>query len=192
MWSGPLSRPFSRVLTNVMFSWVTGTAGSAARLYDENLHGETGWGRPPLPAVRHLMADLRRREGVSILYITHDIASARYVADRILVMYAGHIVEGGPAETVLADPRHPYTQLLLSAAPDPREPVSVSTSVAVGEPPRVVNPPDGCRFRPRCPVAIAACENVTPRLRVVAPAHDAACHVATTDPGIEAAGGRPA
>jgi peptide/nickel transport system ATP-binding protein len=134
--------------------------------------------------ILNLMTDLREREGVSILYITHDIASARYVADRIMVMYAGHIVETGPTEAVLADPRHPYTQLLLSAVPDPREPISVSASPAVGEPPKVVNPSEGCRFRERCPYAIDECARVTPRLRVLAPAHSAACHVAAADTGV--------
>ena len=67
-----------------------------------------------------------RPTGVSILYITHDIASARYVADRLIVMYAGQIAETGPIEEVLADPRHPYTQLLVSAVPDPRAPLSVA------------------------------------------------------------------
>ena len=136
--------------------------------------------------ILNLMADLREREGVSILYITHDIASARYVADRILVMYAGHIVESGPTEAVLADPRHPYTQLLLSAVPDPREPISVSASPAVGEPPKVVNPGEGCRFRERCPLAIDVCGRVTPRLRVLAPGHDAACHVTAAEAGLAA------
>src|SRR5579871_3769167 len=70
----------------------------------------------------NLMAKLRDEEGVSILYITHDIASARYVADRLIVMYAGRIAESGPVEDVLAAPRHPYTQLLLSAVPDPKAP----------------------------------------------------------------------
>ncbi len=70
----------------------------------------------------NLMAGLRDTQGVSILYITHDIASARYVADRLIVMYAGHIAETGPTEEVLSRPRHPYTQLLLSAVPDPARP----------------------------------------------------------------------
>jgi peptide/nickel transport system ATP-binding protein len=134
--------------------------------------------------ILNLMTDLREREGVSILYITHDIASARYVADRIMVMYAGHIVEAGPTEAVLADPRHPYTQLLLSAVPDPKEPITVSTSAAVGEPPKVVNPVEGCRFRERCPLAIEICGRVTPRLRTMAAAHTAACHVAAPDPDV--------
>ena len=72
----------------------------------------------------NVMANLRETEGVSFLYITHDIASARYVADRLMVMYAGRIVESGPIEFVLSDPRHPYTQLLLSAVPDPRAPLA--------------------------------------------------------------------
>jgi peptide/nickel transport system ATP-binding protein len=71
----------------------------------------------------NLMAKLRDEENVSILYITHDIASARYVADRLIVMYAGQIAESGPIEDVLASPKHPYTQLLLSAVPDPRAPL---------------------------------------------------------------------
>jgi len=100
------------------------------------------------------------------------------------VMYAGHMLETGPVEEVLARPKHPYTQLLLSAVPDPREPVTVSTSPAVGEPPKVVNPAEGCRFRSRCPIAIEECARVTPRLRPMGPAHTAACHVAVPEPGI--------
>ena len=78
--------------------------------------------------VLNLMASLRRRERISFLYITHDIASARYVADRLVVMYAGHVAESGPVEDVLAHPKHPYTQLLLSAVPDPRAPISLRSS----------------------------------------------------------------
>jgi peptide/nickel transport system ATP-binding protein len=136
--------------------------------------------------ILNMMARLRDQENVSILYITHDIASARYVADRILVMYAAHLVETGPAEEVLARPKHPYTQLLLSAVPDPREKVALVFTDS-GDPPRVINPTEGCRFRWRCPYAIEECTLVTPQLRPMGPAHDAACHVATPDP-IEAAG----
>jgi len=129
----------------------------------------------------NLMAGLRDSQGVSILYITHDIASARYVADRIMVMYAGHLVETGPAEGVLTDPRHPYTQLLLAAVPDPRERTTFTTSATIGEPPRVVNPTPGCRFRWRCPLAVDECHHVTPPLRELLPQHSAACHVARAD-----------
>jgi peptide/nickel transport system ATP-binding protein len=126
----------------------------------------------------NLMAKLRDEEGVSILYITHDIASARYVADRLIVMYAGQIAETGPIEDVLTHPRHPYTQLLLSAVPDPRAPLSVAAETDRGEPPRVIDPSPGCRFRWRCPLAIDTCAQVTPELAELRPTHSAACHVA--------------
>jgi oligopeptide/dipeptide ABC transporter ATP-binding protein len=126
--------------------------------------------------VLNMMAGLRDQEGVSLLYITHDLASARYVADRIVVMYAGHMVETGPAEAVLTDPKHPYTQLLLSAVAETRGD-SASISADTGEPPRVINPSEGCRFRGRCPYAIEACAQITPRLRPIGSTH-VACHVA--------------
>jgi len=135
----------------------------------------------------NLMSELREREGVSFLYITHDVASARYIADRVLVMYAGHLVEEGPTEDVIQRPKHPYTQLLLSAVPDPRAPLGVSDAADVGEPPKVVNPKEGCRFQPRCPYAIAECETVTPLLRPLGPQRLAACHVAEADVGEPAA-----
>jgi peptide/nickel transport system ATP-binding protein len=139
--------------------------------------------------VLNLMADLRDREGVSLLYITHDLASARYVADRIVVMYAGQIAESGATETVLAQPQHPYTRLLLSAVADPRD-AEPEFAADTGEPPRVINPGEGCRFRWRCPFAIDACQTVTPLLRPVG-GSQVACHVAG-EPAAQAAiaGGR--
>jgi peptide/nickel transport system ATP-binding protein len=128
----------------------------------------------------NMMARLREQENLSILYITHDLASARYIADRILVMYAGHLVETGPAETVLSRAKHPYTQLLLSAVPELHDSDS-GGSTDTGEPPKVINPGEGCRFRWRCPHAIDECARVTPRLRSMGPAHEAACHVAVPD-----------
>lgn len=115
-------------------------------------------------------------DGLGFLYITHDIASARYVADRVVVMYAARVVESGPTDEVLHHPVHPYTRLLLSAVPDPRARTQVSAS-DVGEPPRVVDPGDGCRFRWRCPLAIELCSRVTPQLGFTEPGHAAACHV---------------
>jgi oligopeptide/dipeptide ABC transporter ATP-binding protein len=134
----------------------------------------------------NLMAELRDAEDVSILYITHDIASARYVADRLIVMYAGHIAESGPVEDVLASPKHPYTQLLLSAVPDPRAALSVTAETDRGEPPRVIDPAPGCRFRWRCPLAVERCHTVTPQLSQLAPGHEAACHVAQSGAEVEA------
>jgi peptide/nickel transport system ATP-binding protein len=128
--------------------------------------------------VLNLMGELREREGVSFLYITHDVASARYLADRVLVMYAGHLVEEGATEDVLQRPKHPYTQLLVSAVPDPRAELRLADANDVGEPPKVVDPKPGCRFRARCPLAIAECETVTPELRELGDGRRVACHVA--------------
>jgi peptide/nickel transport system ATP-binding protein len=137
----------------------------------------------------NLMARLRDEEGVSILYITHDIASARYVADRLIVMYAGQIAESGPIEDVLTTPKHPYTQLLLSAVPDPKAPLTEVTDR--GEPPKVVDPAPGCRFRWRCPLAIEICSTTTPALAELTAAgqigrHEVACHVAQTGAEVKA------
>jgi peptide/nickel transport system ATP-binding protein len=136
----------------------------------------------------NLMTQLRDEQGVSILYITHDIASARYVADRLVVMYAARIAEQGPSEEVLASPRHPYTQLLLSAVPDPRAPLTIGAETDRGEPPKVIDPAPGCRFRWRCPLAIDECSQVTPELSELAPDHDAACHVARSGAEVKAFG----
>jgi oligopeptide/dipeptide ABC transporter ATP-binding protein len=129
--------------------------------------------------VLNMMAGLRDREGVSLLYITHDLASARYVADRIVVMYAGHVAEAGPTETVLTDPKHPYTQLLLSAVADPREKEG-EISADTGEPPKVIDPGEGCRFRWRCPYAIEKCSLLTPQPTPIGSVQ-VACHVAVAE-----------
>jgi peptide/nickel transport system ATP-binding protein len=134
--------------------------------------------------VLNMMRNLRDQEGVSILYITHDLASARYVADRVLVMYAGHLVEEGPTETILSDPKHPYTQLLLAAVAE--SDVSGETiSGDSGEPPKVLNPSEGCRFRWRCPYAIDACSQITPRPTPLGP-RKVACHVAVAQAPVPA------
>lgn len=111
----------------------------------------------------NVMRALRDRDHVSLLYITHDLASARYVADRMIVLYAGRIVEEGTTEEVIANPSHPYTRLLMATAPDPRLPLASDTDVAdLGEPPKVINPGPGCRFAPRCPLAMDQCRAATP------------------------------
>ena len=130
-------------------------------------------------AILNLMQQLRQDEGIAFLYITHDIASACYLADRIVVMYGGHIVETGSVEALLTRPKHPYTQLLLGTAPDPRAPLDAELAkVQAFDPPRVVDPGPGCRFAGRCPVEVAACTSVTPPLQLLDVEHEAACHVA--------------
>ncbi len=124
--------------------------------------------------VLNLLADLRDREQLAILYVTHDIASARYLADTIAVMYAGRVVEAGPAVQLTDHPQHPYTQLLLSAAPDPDRAEAPSLAGA-GSPPSLVNPPPGCRFHPRCPFAMARCAEQLPPAFEVGPGQTSAC-----------------
>jgi peptide/nickel transport system ATP-binding protein len=129
--------------------------------------------------VLNLLADLRDREQLAILYITHDIASARYLADKIVVMYAGQVIESGPAQAVTDEPAHPYTQLLLSAAPDPAR----ATQVVLrgrGTPPSAVAPPGGCRFRARCPHAMAICAEQPPAFPA-GDGHDSACWLLAPD-----------
>jgi peptide/nickel transport system ATP-binding protein len=138
--------------------------------------------------VLNLLAGLREHEGLAILYVTHDIASARYLADVIAVMYAGQIIESGPAAQVTDAPAHPYTQLLLSAAPDPdrAEPPSLRGR---GAPPNLIRPPGGCRFHPRCPFAMAVCAEERPAAIGVASGHSSACWLHAT--GLTAAQSRP-
>jgi peptide/nickel transport system ATP-binding protein len=124
--------------------------------------------------ILNLLSDLRERERLAILYITHDIASARYLADTIIVLYAGQVIESGPAVAVTDHPQHPYTQLLLSAAPDPDRGETVALR-GRGAPPSLVTPPSGCRFHPRCPHAMAACSQRTPDLFQAGPDHLSAC-----------------
>lgn len=124
----------------------------------------------------NVMRSLRDNEGVSLLYITHDLASARYAADRMIVLYAGKIVEEGATEEVIASPRHPYTQLLMSTAPDPRLPLAdVEGGDDLGEPPKVIDPGPGCRFAPRCPLAMDKCRTTTPEYVQLSPTHRTAC-----------------
>jgi len=134
--------------------------------------------------VLNLLSDLKNRLSLAILYITHDIASARYFADETLVMYAGRMVEGGDSETVTQSPAHPYTRLLIESAPDPDRLDSLagaadeaSAADTTGEPPSLIAPPSGCRFHTRCPHVMARCKvDVPPHFDIGdAPKHWAAC-----------------
>jgi peptide/nickel transport system ATP-binding protein len=117
--------------------------------------------------ILNLLLRLKDEEQLALLFITHDIASARYFAEDTLVMYAGQTVEGGPSEEVIQRPKHPYTQLLISAAPDTdrmkAEGENASAVPARGEIPSLINPPSGCRFHPRCPFAMPVCKERFPR-----------------------------
>ena len=134
--------------------------------------------------VLNLLAELRDEERLAILYVTHDIASARYLADTIVVMYAGQLVESAPSATLTDSPAHPYTQLLLSAAPDPDR-VTPPHLEGRGAPPSLSAPPSGCRFHPRCPFVMDICKREVPPSIAVSPGHVAACwlHVNPTERG---------
>ena len=126
--------------------------------------------------ILNLLAELRDQMHLAILYITHDIASARYFADETYVMYAGRIVEEGDSESVTQKPAHPYTRLLISSAPDPdRLGADSVVDVGNGEPPSLVDPPSGCRFRTRCEFAADLCARVTPPLLALEDGRRAAC-----------------
>jgi len=131
--------------------------------------------------ILNLMLKLKEEHGLAFLYVTHDLASARYLADDILVMYAGQIVESGPAEDVLADPLHPYTRLLLAAVPEPGAPVE-RIELRRGLASAAIDPAEGCRFVSRCPLAIERCSQITPRLVEARPARAARCHVTAPEP----------
>jgi peptide/nickel transport system ATP-binding protein len=127
--------------------------------------------------ILNLLAQLRDERGLSYLYITHDIASARYLANDTMVLYAGQIMEVAPSEELLQEPLHPYTKLLLSAVPDPSRGLSHTRIEARGEIPTVINPKPGCRFANRCPLVMDVCRQVTPGLRMVRPGHQVRCHL---------------
>lgn len=127
--------------------------------------------------VMKLLAQLREDLGISYLYITHDLAVARYLCDRIAVMYLGKIVEVAGAEEIIKEPLHPYTRALISAVPVPDPAVKRPVPTIKGGVSKPINPPRRCRFYERCPVAKSTCaEQDHPALREVSSGHFAACH----------------
>ena len=128
--------------------------------------------------ILNLLADLRANRGISIVFITHDLATAAHFTDRVAVMYLGRIVELGRTRQVLANPTHPYTKALLSVIPVPNPRQRRQRIILEGDPPNPIDLPPGCRFHPRCPIAQDICRGEDPALRLVAPAQQAACLLA--------------
>ena len=129
--------------------------------------------------VLNMMRDLQRKMGLTYLFISHDLGVVRYLSTRIGVMYLGKLVEVGPADEVYLTPAHPYTQGLIDSAPvaDPQAELAKARSGVRGELPSAINPPSGCRFRTRCPLAQEICAEAEPPLRPFSPGqHLAACH----------------
>jgi len=131
--------------------------------------------------VLNLLQELKAERGLTYLFISHDLHVVHYLADRVLVMYLGAIVEIGPVERLYGQPRHPYTRALLSAVPSMDPAHRTERSPLSGDPPNPIDPPSGCRFRDRCAHAHAACAAEAPTLRETAAGHWAACHL--DDPG---------
>ena len=130
----------------------------------------------------NLMQDLQQQKGFSYLFIAHDLAVVRHIADRVAVMYLGRIAEMGPKTKIYAAPQHPYTQALLSAAPEPDPERKTKRIILEGDVPSPSNVPPGCSFHTRCPIAQAVCSVERPPLREVAPGQLAACHFARPNP----------
>jgi peptide/nickel transport system ATP-binding protein len=127
--------------------------------------------------VLNLMRRLKEERGLSFLYITHDIASARYVGDLTNVMYAGRMVEGAESRELIDHPAHPYTQLLLSAVPNPKAGLQTSEMPARGEIPSLIDPPPGCPFAARCPAVMDVCRRSMPEATTIGPRHWVRCHL---------------
>ena len=129
--------------------------------------------------VVNLLRDLQRERGLSYVFVSHDLRIVRHIADRVAVMYLGRIVEIGDKETVYRQPLHPYTEALLAAVPVPQPGRPRRRAVVQGEIPSAMNPPSGCPFHPRCPLATDLCRSEVPALRQVG-GRDVACHLADT------------
>jgi oligopeptide transport system ATP-binding protein len=126
--------------------------------------------------VINLLKELQGRLGLSYLFIAHDLAVVKHMADRVAVMYLGQIVEMGEKRSIFANPRHPYTRALLAAIPRPDPARRGSVVPLGGDVPSPMDPPPGCRFHTRCPHAQAICREQVPALRELEPGHRAACH----------------
>jgi peptide/nickel transport system ATP-binding protein len=128
--------------------------------------------------ILNLISRLKEERKIAFVYITHDLASARYIADQIMVMYAGRMVEGGPTEAIMKNPSHPYTRLLLSAVPDPRAGLRTRKDIeARGEVPTLIDPPPGCPFAARCKQVMEQCRQVMPEEVTLSDGHWTRCYL---------------
>jgi oligopeptide transport system ATP-binding protein len=133
-----------------------------------------------LAQIINLLEDLQARLGLTYLFIAHDLSVVRHISDRVAVMYLGKLVELADRKAIYDEPLHPYTRALLSAVPipDPKVEAKRERTVLRGEVPSPLNPPSGCVFHPRCPIAVDRCSAEVPALREIRPGHWAACHLA--------------
>jgi oligopeptide/dipeptide ABC transporter ATP-binding protein len=128
--------------------------------------------------VINLLKDLQRQYGLTYLFISHDLSVVEHVSDRVAVMYLGKIVELARSKALYAEPLHPYTQALLSASPIPDPTLERKRTILKGDVPSPIDPPEGCRFHPRCPLAKEICSRSELLLKTYGEDHEAACHFA--------------
>ena len=127
--------------------------------------------------VLNLLSDLQKNLNLSYLFISHGLPVVRHISDRVGVMYLGKMIEVADADALFNDYRHPYTKALLSAAPTPDPRLKTKREILQGDVPSPINPPKGCRFCTRCPLAMSVCRERIPELKEVAPGHSVACHL---------------
>jgi oligopeptide transport system ATP-binding protein len=127
--------------------------------------------------ILNLLKDLQQRLGLAYIFISHDLAVVKHIAARVAVMYLGRIVESADAKQIFAEPRHPYTQALLSAAPVPSTAGRRARQILPGDPPSPLDPPPGCHLHPRCAHAQDVCKSSRPELTIASDAHATACHL---------------
>jgi oligopeptide/dipeptide ABC transporter ATP-binding protein len=125
--------------------------------------------------VVNLLQDLKEDLGLTMLFIAHDLGVVEYISDKVIVMYLGRIMEIAPAKELYRNPKHPYTEALLSAVPIPDPTIKRERIILQGDIPSPINPPSGCVFRTRCPIAVDDCKHVVPPLEEVGPGHLKAC-----------------
>ena len=127
--------------------------------------------------IMNMLVDLQKQYGVSYMLIAHHLATTRYMADEVMVMYLGKIVEKAKTKDLFSQPLHPYTKALFSAALPSHPDIKHDEIILTGEVPSPINPPSGCRFHPRCPFAMPKCSEEAPQLREITPTHVVSCHL---------------